>query len=149
MASWSFRTLQDHIWCNIWQFDTLFTLDTICSHIKKLTLRIMHIMHFNLCQKPMSKQRSTSCFIIIASQQKLVTLNSRRNSANKAICYAEVINMYSLHKFFCCCFNWWIHGLPCQWNNMYHSYNSLCQEHIQDFLKGDSNSCMKSPIAGV
>jgi len=34
--------------------------------------------------------------IIIASQQKLVTLNSRMNSANKAICYVEVINMHSL-----------------------------------------------------
>jgi len=33
----------------------------------------------------------------IASQQKL---NSHMNSANKAICYAEVINMYSLRKFF-------------------------------------------------
>jgi len=33
--------------------------------------------------------------IIIASKQKLVTLNSCMNSANKAICYAEVINMYS------------------------------------------------------
>jgi len=32
-------------------------------------------------------------FIIIASQQKSVTLNSRMNSANKAICYAEVINI--------------------------------------------------------
>jgi len=60
-------------------------------------------MHFNLwhrCQKPTSKQRSTSCFIIIASQQKLVTLNSCMNSANKAICYAEVINMYSLYQLF-------------------------------------------------
>jgi len=27
-------------------------------------------------------------------------LNSRMNSANKAICYAEVINMYSLHELF-------------------------------------------------
>jgi len=46
----------------------------------------------------MSKQRSTSCFIIIASQQKSVLLNSHMNSANKAICYVEVINMYSLHE---------------------------------------------------
>jgi len=63
----------------------------------------MHIMHFNLwhrCQKPTSKQRSTSCFIIIASQQNLVMLNSHMNSANKAIYYAEVINMYSFHELF-------------------------------------------------
>jgi len=39
-------------------------------------------------------------FIIIASQQKLVTVNSHMNSASKVICYAEVINMYSLHELF-------------------------------------------------
>jgi len=38
-----------------------------------------------------SLQRSISFFTIIAPQQKLVTLNSNMNSANKAICYAEVI----------------------------------------------------------
>jgi len=29
-----------------------------------------------------------------------------------------------------------------QWNNLliFREYNALCQEHIQDFLKGDSNS---------
>jgi len=32
--------------------------------------------------------------------KKSVTLNSRTNSANKAICYAEVINMYSLCELF-------------------------------------------------
>jgi len=47
-----------------------------------------------------SKQSSTSSFIIIASQQKLVMLNSRMNSANKAICYAEVIDRYSLLELF-------------------------------------------------
>jgi len=31
---------------------------------------------------------------------KLVTLNSHMNSANKAICYAEVINMYFLRDLF-------------------------------------------------
>jgi len=31
--------------------------------------------------------------------KKLVTLNSYMNSANKAICYVEVTNMYSLHEF--------------------------------------------------
>jgi len=37
-------------------------------------------------------------FIITASQQKLVKLNARMNSANKEICYAEVIkfNMHSV-----------------------------------------------------
>jgi len=76
---------------------------TMQSH-KKFTQRIMHIMQFNLwhrCQKSMSKQISTSCFIIIASQQKLVTLNSRMNSANKAICQAEVINMYQTVQLHC------------------------------------------------
>jgi len=38
--------------------------------------------------------------IIIALQKKSVMLNSRMNSANKAICYAEMINMYSLCKLF-------------------------------------------------
>jgi len=37
--------------------------------------------------------------IIIASPQKLVTLNSYMNSANKAICYVEVINMYEEELF--------------------------------------------------
>jgi len=31
---------------------------------------------------------------------KIVMLNSRMNSVNKAICYVEVINMYSLHELF-------------------------------------------------
>jgi len=42
--------------------------------------------------------KKPSCFIVITSQQKSVTLNSCMNSANKAICYAEVINMYFLHE---------------------------------------------------
>jgi len=29
-----------------------------------------------------------------------VMLNSHMNSTNKAICFAEVINMYSLHELF-------------------------------------------------
>jgi len=33
-------------------------------------------------------------------KKKLVTFNSRMNSASKAIRYAEVINMYSLHELF-------------------------------------------------
>jgi len=58
---------------------------------------MMHIMNFNLWhrfQKPTSKQRSTSCFIIIYITTKLVTLNFRMNSANKAICYAEVFSSW-------------------------------------------------------
>jgi len=38
--------------------------------------------------------------ILFQSQQKSFSLNCRMNSANKAICYAEVINMYSLHELF-------------------------------------------------
>ena len=39
------------------------------------------------------KQAKKSCFIIITSQQKFVTLNSDMNSANKAIHYMETIQV--------------------------------------------------------
>jgi len=51
-------------------------------------------MHYNIYDT------GARSHLVSSSKQKLVTLNSHMNSANKAICYAEVINMYSLRELF-------------------------------------------------
>jgi len=53
-----------------------------------------------MTQVPEAYKQAKKHILIIASQQKSVTLNSCMNSANKAICYAEVIDMHSLRKSF-------------------------------------------------